>query len=75
MEQIVNVISFPTSTLNEPIENSSRVSFIIGKKSDKYPANDVMMATLLAQFATQYPHTILKPAIFFFFGVENKAYA
>ncbi len=67
MEQIVNVISFPTSMLNEPIENSSRVSFIIGKKSDKYPANDVMMATLLAQFATQYPHTILKPAIFFFF--------
>ena len=74
MEQIVNVISFPTSTLNEPIENSSRVSFIIGKKSDKYPANDVMMATLLAQFATIAPyHT--ETSHFFFFGDENKAYA
>ena len=73
MEQIVNVISFPTSTLKEPIENSSRVSFIIGKKSDKYPANDVMMATLLAQFAISPYHT--ETSHFFLFGVENKAYA
>ncbi len=71
----MKLMNLPNSSEKDPAVKSTFELCIIGKNVDRYPANVMMTEAVAAQFAAQYPHAMLYPAMRPAFGDENIACA